>query len=119
MSPVMAANNGSVIFTGMLGIYGETVIIDHGMGLATLYGHLSSISVGTGDSVQRGQVIGRSGATGLAGGDHLHIEFRLHGVPVYPIEWLDPHWMKDHVTDQLPFVVKQIKNILALSEPPK
>lgn len=116
MSPVMASNGGTVLFTGFLGIYGETVVIDHGMGLATLYGHLSSQAVSAGETVARGQLIGRTGATGLAGGDHLHIEFRLHGVPVYPIEWIDPHWIKDHVTDQFPFVAKQIKSIMALSE---
>lgn len=115
MSPVGAANAGTVVFAGPLGIYGNTVVIDHGMGLATLYGHLSSMSVGEGEAVQRGQNIGRTGATGLAGGDHLHVEFRLHGVPVYPIEWIDAHWIKDHVTDQFPFVAKQLKNIAAMA----
>ncbi len=95
---VVATNSGKVIFADSLGIYGNAVVIDHGMYLTSLYGHLSSISVSTGEHVSQGQEIGRSGTSGLAGGDHLHFEFRINNVPVTPIEWWDPHWIKDHIT---------------------
>ena len=70
--PVAAANAGKVLHAAWLGIYGNCVIVDHGMGVASLYGHLSSIDVKVGDTVTKGQALGRSGMTGLAGGDHLH-----------------------------------------------
>src|SRR5262249_28775701 len=69
---VLAANAGRVLNASWLGIYGNCIIIDHGMGVASLYGHLSSFEVNVGDTVTKGQTIGRSGMTGLAGGDHLH-----------------------------------------------
>ena len=100
-SPVPAGNTGRVVFAGPLGIYGNTVILDHGCGLMTLYAHLSSIDVKQGDSVKRGQVIGRSGATGLAGGDHLHFSVLLQGIPVNPVEWWDPHWIHDRIESKI------------------
>jgi murein DD-endopeptidase MepM/ murein hydrolase activator NlpD len=99
--PVLAANDGTVLNASWLGIYGNCVILDHGMGLATLYGHLSSIDVKVGDSVTKGQVLGRSGTTGLAGGDHLHFTMLLDGHPVNPVDWWDPHWIQDRVTRKL------------------
>jgi len=96
-SPVPAANTGRVVFTGPLGIYGDTVILDHGLGLFTLYGHLSEIAVTKDTVVERGTVLGRTGETGLAGGDHLHWSVMIHGVHVDPTEWLDGHWITDHV----------------------
>jgi hypothetical protein len=101
---VVAANYGTVILSKSFGIYGNTVVLDHGMGLTSLYGHLSSISVIEGEEVAKGQELGRSGATGLAGGDHLHFEFRIGSAPVSPKEWWDPHWIKDHVTGKLAMV---------------
>jgi murein DD-endopeptidase MepM/ murein hydrolase activator NlpD len=96
-APIEAANSGNVVFAGPLGIYGNTVIIDHGFGLFTLYGHLSSISVKSAQTVSRGSVIGASGVSGLAGGDHLHFGIMLGGQFVNPQEWWDPHWIKDNV----------------------
>ena len=96
-APVPAANSGTVIFAGWLVIYGKAVIVDHGYGLASLYGHLSSIAVKAGDAVTKGQVIAASGSTGLAGGDHLHLEIFLQGTSVDPLEWLDGHWIHDNV----------------------
>jgi murein DD-endopeptidase MepM/ murein hydrolase activator NlpD len=96
-SPVPAANTGVVVFAAPLSIYGNTVVVDHGWGLQTLYGHLSSIDVKEGDQVKKGQVLGRSGATGLALGDHLHFEVLIHGVSVTPVEWWDGKWIRDHV----------------------
>lgn len=98
---VPAANAGRVLHAGWFGIYGNAVLLDHGFGLATLYGHLSSVSVAAGDTVDRGQEIGRSGQTGLAGGDHLHLEFFVQGRSVNPIEWLDPAWIRDRVAAKL------------------
>lgn len=95
--PVLAANDGKVLYADYLGIYGNTVILDHGMGIGSLYAHLSSIDVKAGDEVKKEQVLGRSGMTGLAGGDHLHFSMLLQGRPVTSVEWWDPHWIEDRV----------------------
>jgi murein DD-endopeptidase MepM/ murein hydrolase activator NlpD len=100
-APIEAANSGVIRFTGILGIYGNTVVIDHGMGLSTLYAHMSSIQVKPGQNVKRGEVIGLSGSTGLAGGDHLHFSVMVNGRFVDPREWWDPHWIADNVTKKL------------------
>jgi murein DD-endopeptidase MepM/ murein hydrolase activator NlpD len=99
--PVEAANSGTVVFAADLGIYGSTVILDHGIGLFTLYGHLSQIDVKVGDVVQQRQTLGRTGETGLAAGDHLHYGVYLHGVAVLPVEWWDAKWIDDNITPKL------------------
>ncbi|MGE3958289.1 MAG: M23 family metallopeptidase [Vicinamibacterales bacterium] len=99
--PVQSANAGKVVNADWLGIYGNCVIIDHGMGVASLYGHLSSIDVKVGDTVSKGQVLGRSGMTGLAGGDHLHFTMLVGGHPVNPVEWWDAHWIEDRIERKL------------------
>ena len=99
--PILAANTGRVIWADYLGIYGNCVIVDHGMGLQSLYAHLSSIGVGAGDTVSRDDELGRSGMTGLAAGDHLHFAILLHGWPVTPMEWWDPHWIEDRIMRKL------------------
>jgi len=104
MSPVQASNAGNVIYAQDLGIYGQTVVIDHGQGLCTIYGHLSSIDVKTDQIVEKGDMIGFSGSTGLATGDHLHFGFLVQGIPVNPIEWWDSHWIKDNVDRKLKMV---------------
>jgi murein DD-endopeptidase MepM/ murein hydrolase activator NlpD len=86
-----------VLHAGPLGIYGQTVVLDHGLGLTTLYGHLSTLEVEPGQMVERGQRLGLSGATGLALGDHLHFSTLVGGVFVNPAEWWDPHWIADNV----------------------
>ncbi|MGD8252455.1 MAG: M23 family metallopeptidase [Desulfobacterales bacterium] len=96
-SPVPAANDGKVVFTDNVGIYGQTVIIDHGFGLLTSYSHLSEIQVSPGDSVGKGDTIGRTGATGLAAGDHLHFGVLIHDTFVNPVEWWDDGWLKDNI----------------------
>jgi murein DD-endopeptidase MepM/ murein hydrolase activator NlpD len=96
-APVEAANSGIVIFASNLGIYGNAVIIDHGQGITSLYGHMSALQVSEGQQVKKGQVIGTTGSTGWAGGDHLHVSILVNGVFVNPIEWWDPHWLKDNV----------------------
>ena len=99
--PVRAANSGVIVFAGFLGIYGNAMVIDHGCGLQSLYGHLSSIGVKEGDQVKGEQEIGRSGQTGLAAGDHLHFTMLLDGIPVNPVEWWDPHWIHDRIDAKL------------------
>jgi murein DD-endopeptidase MepM/ murein hydrolase activator NlpD len=95
--PILAANRGVVVYADDLGIYGNCVIVDHGLGVQSLYAHLSSVEVTAGDAVEKGQPVGRSGMTGLAGGDHLHFTMLLNGQPVNPVEWWDPKWMQDRV----------------------
>ncbi|HEY5900494.1 MAG TPA: M23 family metallopeptidase [Burkholderiales bacterium] len=99
--PVEAANSGTVAFAGDLGIYGNCVILDHGLGLFTLYGHMSSIDVKAGDAVQQRQALGKSGETGLAAGDHVHFGVYLDGVAVLPVEWWDAKWITDNIQPKL------------------
>ena len=99
--PIEASNSGTVAFAGDLGIYGNTVILDHGLGLYTLYAHMSSIDVKVGDKIDQAQIMGKTGQTGLAGGDHLHFGVYLHGVAVLPVEWWDPKWIDDNVEFKL------------------
>jgi murein DD-endopeptidase MepM/ murein hydrolase activator NlpD len=99
-SPVPAANNGQVALAEPLGIYGQTVILDHGLGVFSMYSHLSRIEVKPGEQVEKGAILGRTGTTGLAGGDHLHFSMILQGEFVDPLEWWDPHWLKDQVETQ-------------------
>ena len=96
-SPVYAGNNGAVVLAEPLGIYGQTVILDHGLGVFSSYSHLSQIDVKVGDKVDKGAVLGRTGTTGLAVGDHLHFAINLQGEFVDPLEWWDPHWLKDQI----------------------
>jgi len=100
-APIEASNSGIVIYADDLGIYGNCVIIDHGMDLFSLYAHLSSMSVSVGDRVEKDDTLGLSGATGLAGGDHLHFAILLGGTYVEPLEWWDPLWVKTHVDAHL------------------
>lgn len=100
-APVPAANSGKVIFAGELGIYGDCVIIDHGLNLQTLYGHLSQIDVGEGTQVQKGETIGRTGTSGLAGGDHLHFDVLIAGRQVNPLEWWDAAWLENNIVGKL------------------
>ena len=80
-----------------LGIYGNTVILDHGLGVFSSYSHMSQINVKVGDKVAKGAVVGQTGTTGLAAGDHLHFAINLQGEFVDPLEWWDAHWQKDQV----------------------
>jgi murein DD-endopeptidase MepM/ murein hydrolase activator NlpD len=98
---VEASNDGRVVYAAPLGIYGNCVVIDHGYGLQTIYGHMSEISVHEGDMVKRGQIMGKSGQTGMAGGDHIHFSMQLEGVQIDPKEWWDAHWIKDHIAKRV------------------
>lgn len=99
--PVPAANRGRVALARFFGIYGNAVVVDHGGGLMSLYGHLSSIAVEEGQMVERGGLLGHTGATGLAGGDHLHFTMLVNGVAVTPVEWWDDHWIEDRIRRKL------------------
>lgn len=94
---VQASNDGKVVYAAPLGIYGNCIVVDHGYGLQTIYGHLSRIDVHEGDMVKQGQVMGLSGMTGMAGGDHIHFAMQLDGVQIDPKEWWDRHWIQDHI----------------------
>ncbi|NLY41383.1 MAG: M23 family metallopeptidase [Desulfovibrionales bacterium] len=100
-SPVPAGNTGRVILAEFMGIYGNVIVLDHGFGVHSLYSHLSEIHVHKGDTVQRSQIIGKTGATGMAGGDHLHFGMLISGIQVQPIEWWDSHWIRDNITAKL------------------
>lgn len=114
-APVPAANKGVVVFAGPLTIYGNTVIVDHGLGLQTLYAHLSSISVNVGAQVEKRQELGRTGTTGLVLGDHLHYEVLVHGFPVTPVEWWDAKWIRDRIS--LPLKTAGLGEITGLEAP--
>jgi murein DD-endopeptidase MepM/ murein hydrolase activator NlpD len=96
-APVPAGNAGKVVHAGRLGIYGNCVVIDHGLGVLTVYGHMSGLAVQVGDAVTRGQEIGKSGMTGLAGGDHLHLGLLVGPAFVDPAEWSYRSWMEKTV----------------------
>jgi murein DD-endopeptidase MepM/ murein hydrolase activator NlpD len=96
-APVTASNDGVIAMAKYFGIFGNCVVIDHGYGLMSLYGHLQTMSVKEGDAVKAGQELGKTGSTGLAGGDHLHFTMLVDGLPVTPIEWWDGHWIKDRL----------------------
>lgn len=98
---VEASNDGRVVYAAPLGIYGNCIVVDHGYSLQSIYGHLSEIAVHEGDLVKRGQIIGKSGQTGLAGGDHIHFSMQLEGVQIDPREWWDGHWIEDHVAKRI------------------
>jgi len=103
-STVPAGNAGVVALasaSGGLGIYGKTVILDHGYGLFSMYSHLSQIDVKAGDSVARGDKLGLTGSTGMAGGDHLHFSVLINDTFVNPVEWWDTKWIQNNVTSKI------------------
>ncbi|MBI5556085.1 MAG: M23 family metallopeptidase [Deltaproteobacteria bacterium] len=114
---VGAANRGKVVFADYLGIYGNMVILDHGLGLFSLYSHLSAIEAAKGDLLEKGAVLGITGTTGMAGGDHLHFSMLVNGILVNPIEWWDDSWVELHILnflkpakDQTPVDSVNVKN---------
>jgi len=105
---VVVSNAGEVVYTQYNGIYGKNIIISHGLGVYSLYGHNSSFLVDEGEQVKSGDVIAKTGMTGLALGDHLHFGMIVQGVEVRPEEWMDKSWMKDNVFD----VIKSAKKMI-------
>ncbi|MBK5263488.1 MAG: M23 family metallopeptidase, partial [Peptostreptococcaceae bacterium] len=86
-SAIMAADGGTVVKACYSGSYGNLIIINHGNGIQTYYGHCDSMNVSVGDQVTKGQVIGTVGATGNATGNHLHFEVRVNGIPQNPFKF--------------------------------
>lgn len=107
-APIKTFNDGKVIFKDYLGIYGDTIIVDHGLGVGTLYAHTSSANVELNDMVKAGQQIANTGATGAVFGDHLHFGMLVQGIEVNPNEWLDFTWMKTNVTKTIDDGIKII-----------
>jgi murein DD-endopeptidase MepM/ murein hydrolase activator NlpD len=103
---IFTSNPGKVIFKDYLGIYGNTIIIDHGFGLGSLYAHTSASSVEVNDEVKAGQHIANTGSTGAVFGDHLHFGVLVQGIEVNPNEWLDYGWMKTNITKTINDAVK-------------
>ncbi|HEY6248486.1 MAG TPA: M23 family metallopeptidase [Candidatus Angelobacter sp.] len=104
---VLASNDGKVVYAAPLGIYGNCIVLDHGYGLQSIYGHLSQIAVREGDLVKRGQSMGKSGMTGMAGGDHIHFSMQLEGIQIDPKEWWDAHWIQDHIAKRVTLPASQ------------
>jgi murein DD-endopeptidase MepM/ murein hydrolase activator NlpD len=100
-SAVPAGNAGVVALAEPVGIYGKTVILDHGFGLFSMYAHLSQISVNVGDLVARGDKLGHTGSTGMAGGDHLHFSMLVSDTFVNPVEWWDMQWIQNNVIQKI------------------
>jgi len=96
-APIISSNRGLVVFADRNGIYGKMPLIDHGFGLYTLYGHCSKVLVEEGEEVEAGQVIARTGMTGLALGDHLHFGILIQGVEVWPMDWMKQNWIKKNI----------------------
>lgn len=100
-SPVPAANSGRVVFTDFVGIYGKTVLVDHGFGLFSMYSHLNSFNVTAGQMVSKKDILGFTGSTGMAAGDHLHFSMLVRNTFVNPIEWWDEGWIKNNISDKI------------------
>ncbi len=98
---VKAAERGIVVFADYLGIYGNMVILDHGQGVFSLYSHLSQINVSAGESLDQSVVLGLTGTSGMAGGDHLHFSVLVNGIFVTPKEWWDQHWIDVTIDEPL------------------
>lgn len=100
-APVHVANDGKVVWADDLGIYGNCVVVDHGYGLQSIYGHMNRIDVKVGEMVKKDQSLGIAGATGLAGGVHVHFSMQIDGVQINPVEWWDEHWIRDRILSKL------------------
>jgi murein DD-endopeptidase MepM/ murein hydrolase activator NlpD len=100
-APVHVANDGRVVWADNLGIYGNCVVVDHGYGLQSIYGHMNRIDVKLSDMVTKNQSLGVAGATGLAGGVHVHFGMQIDGVQINPVEWWDEHWIHDRILSKL------------------
>ncbi|WP_457749163.1 peptidoglycan metallopeptidase Pgp6 [Sulfurimonas sp.] len=108
MAPIKTQNGGSVVFADYNGLYGNSPILSHGLGLYTLYGHCSSLEVATGDEVAPNSIIAKTGKTGYAMGDHLHFGVLVQGIEVRPQEWMDKQWIKLNIND----IIKSAKKII-------
>jgi murein DD-endopeptidase MepM/ murein hydrolase activator NlpD len=108
MAPIISKNSGKVVFSNYNGLYGNNLIVSHGLGLYTLYGHCSSFDVSQGDTVSANMKIANTGKTGYAIGDHLHFGVLVQGVEVRPQEWMDKQWIKLNINDIIKVAKKSI-----------
>lgn len=106
---IPAANRGKIVYAGYVGIYGNLVCIDHGFGLLSIYAHLSRMTVDVGELVESGHIIGYTGTSGLAGGDHLHFGMFIDHVYVDPVEWWDATWIKNNITRKIEMAQKMAR----------
>lgn len=107
---IFTTNSGRVIFNEYLGIYGETIIIDHKFGLATLYAHTSRSVVEVNENVKAGQYIANTGSSGAVFGDHLHFGVLIQGIEVNPSEWLSRYWVRENITKTIDNAKKVINS---------
>lgn len=105
---IKATNPGRVIASKYIGIYGNTIIVDHKMGLSSLYAHTSIAKINVGDEINANQVIAKTGTSGAVLGDHLHFGVLVQGIEVNPLEWMDKNWIKTRITDVLDSAKKVI-----------
>lgn len=105
MAPIMTQNGGDVVFTDFNGLYGNMLIISHGLGLYTLYGHCSSVDVANGEHLSKNTKVANTGKSGYAMGDHLHFGVLVQGIEVRPQEWMDDQWIKLNISD----IIKEAK----------
>jgi hypothetical protein len=108
MAEIKTQNGGDVVYSDYNGLYGNMPIIDHGLGLYTLYGHCSTANVNSGDKINGDSVVAHTGKSGYAMGDHLHFGVLVQGIEVHPAEWMDNDWMRLNITD----VIKSAKDII-------
>lgn len=111
-APITLSNNGIAVISEELGVHGNTIVVDHGFGISSLYAHLSTFYVNAGDVLEEKTILGRTGTSGLALGDHLHFGISIQGIPVIPTEWMDSKWLKVNILD----VLNEAKTIIE-SEP--
>jgi murein DD-endopeptidase MepM/ murein hydrolase activator NlpD len=97
MAKILTSNDGKVVYSNYNGIYGNMPMIDHGLGLFTIYGHCSNILVQEGEEVVANAPIAQTGMSGLALGDHLHFGILVQGIEVRPEEWMDKKWIQDNI----------------------
>ncbi|HHO42643.1 MAG TPA: M23 family metallopeptidase, partial [Epsilonproteobacteria bacterium] len=98
-APIVVSNPGKVVFADFNGIYGNMPVVDHGMGLFTIYGHCTDIFFQAGSEIAAKEKIATTGVSGLALGDHLHFGILVQGVEVIPQEWMDKQWIKLNIDD--------------------
>ncbi len=108
MAAIKPQNGGEVMYSDYNGLYGNMPLVDHGLGLYTLYGHCSSVKVNSGDKIMKKEVIANTGKSGYAMGDHLHFGVLVQGIEVRPQEWMDKQWIKLNISD----VIKNAKSVI-------
>ncbi len=110
MDDILITNPGVVVYANYNGIYGNSLIVYHGLGLYTVYGHCSTLLKKRADVVKAGEAAAKTGATGLALGDHLHFSTIVQGIFVRPAEWMDSKWIQTNIVDVINTAKKMIDN---------